>query len=133
MQEYDDISVNEALNSASNEVYGVPFGDCPLRTGFYPYWWNTNTPDDWSVSTMAVYGNGNIHLKNYVPPSHSVAVRFLSGPSLGYVGTSYQFSASAADSEDHEVRYLFDWDDGNQTLTDYYPSYATVNANHSWS
>ena len=132
---YDDISVNQALDEASNEVYGVSFGDCPLRTGFTAKWWTPPGADPMEQDdcTMAVYGNGNIHLKNYVPPSHSVAVRFLSGPSLGDLDTSYQFSASAADSEDHEVRYLFDWGDGTQNVTDYYPSYATVNAAHSWS
>jgi hypothetical protein len=83
---------------------------------------------------MAVYGNGNIHLKNYVPPPHSVAVRSLNGPTTGDVNTLYQFSASAADSQDQMVRYTFDWGDGSpQTWTDYYPSYTTVNANHSWS
>jgi len=82
---------------------------------------------------MAVYGNGNIHLKNYAPPSHSIGIRSFSGPSSGDVDVSYQFSASAADSQDHEVRYLFDWGDGNQTLTDYYPSYSTVTLNHAWS
>jgi hypothetical protein len=79
------------------------------------------------------YGNGNIHLKNYVPPPHSVAVRSLSGPTAGNIGQSYQFSASAADSQNHMVRYTFDWDDGSpQTWTDWNSSYATVVASHSW-
>jgi hypothetical protein len=128
---YDDVSVNQALDSASYQVYGYYFGNCPLRD-FTAYWWNAN-PETMPDCTMAVYGNGNIHLKNYAPPPHSVAVRYLSGPSLGNVDTSYQFSASAADSQDHRVRYLFDWGDGTQNVTDYYPSYAAVNMNHSWS
>lgn len=129
---YDDVSVNDALDSASLELLGWYFGTSPLQTGFIASWWTPGDPMEEEDCTMAVYGNGNIHLKNYVPPPHSVAVRFLSGPSLGDVDTSYQFSASAADSQDHMVRYLFDWDDDTTTLTGYYPSYATVTANHSW-
>jgi hypothetical protein len=128
----NDISVNQALDSATAMINGQYFRYSSLHTGFTAYWWHAN-PETMDDCTMAVYGNGNIHLKNYVPPSHSVAVRSLSGPSSGDIGVSYQFSASAADSQDHEVRYLFDWGDGNQTLTDYYPSYATVNVNHTWS
>jgi hypothetical protein len=129
---YDDVSVNQALDSASAQVYGQSFGNCPLRTGFTAYWWKAN-PETMPDCTMAVYGNGNIHLKNYVPPSHSVAVRSLSGPTSGNIGQSYQFSASAADSQDHMVRYTFDWDDGSpQTWTNWTSSYATIVANHTW-
>ncbi len=58
----NDVSVNSALNTASSMLYGQNFGNCPLRTGFNASWWHMDTPDDWSVSTMAVYGNGNIKL-----------------------------------------------------------------------
>ena len=130
---YDDISVTEALNRASSVVYGYSFGDCPLRTRFTAYWWDPDNPMEDEDCTMAVYGNGNIHLKNYVPPSHSVAVRSLSGLTSGDINTSYPFSASAADSQDHLVRYTFDWGDGSpQTWTDWNYSYATITASHSW-
>jgi hypothetical protein len=128
----NDISVNQALDSATAMVDGTYFKYSSLHTGFTAYWWNAD-PETMEDCTMAVYGNGNIHLKNYAPPSHSVAVRSLNGPSSGDIDVSYQFSASAADSQDHEVRYLFDWGDNTTTLTDYYPSYATINVNHTWS
>lgn len=128
----NDISVNQALDSASAVFYGQYFGGSPLRTGFYVYWWNMTTPPDWATSTMAVYGNGNIHLKNYVPPPDSVTMRSVNGPTAGDIGTSYQFSASAADSKDHRIQYTFDWGDNSQTVTDWLPNYATATASHSW-
>ena len=130
---YDDVSVNDALDSASLELLGWHFNTSPLQTGFIASWWTPGNPMEEEDCTMAVYGNGNIHLKNYVPPSHSVAVRSFIGPSSGDVDVSYQFNASAACSEGHDVRYLFDWGDGNETLTGYYDSYDTVSVSHSWS
>jgi hypothetical protein len=130
---YDGVSVNDALDSASLELLGWHFDTSPLQTGFTAYWWDPDDPMTQSDCTMAVYGNGNIHLKNYVPPSHSVAVRSFAGPSSGDVDVSYQFSASAACSEGHDVRYLFDWGDGTENVTGYYDSYDTVSVSHSWS
>ena len=64
-----DMSVNMALDQASWQEYGKRFETSQLRTGFYAYWW---VPPDqgWfptNQSTMAVYGNGNIRLRNYTP------------------------------------------------------------------
>jgi hypothetical protein len=60
---YYDVSVKTALNTTSELYFGFPFESSPLRTGFQAYWWNGT--DGWwphNDSTMAVYGNGNIHL-----------------------------------------------------------------------
>ncbi|MFW6110995.1 MAG: hypothetical protein ACOC6H_03050 [Thermoproteota archaeon] len=55
-----DMSVNYALEHASYKAWGNwHFDESPLRTGFTAYWWNVGEDDN---CTMAVYGNGNIHL-----------------------------------------------------------------------
>ena len=62
-----DISVNMALDYASWETLGYRFGESFLRTGYDAYWWmKDQDPTIWHGSTMAVYGNGNIHLRNYL-------------------------------------------------------------------
>lgn len=84
-------------------------------------------------STLAVYGNGNIHLKNF-QPSHMVTLPDVGGPTTGYAGVSYQFSARSIDSHDHNIRYRFDWGDGSPyTETGWYSNGATAYASHSWN
>jgi hypothetical protein len=125
-----DISVNQALDSASRENFGTDFLISPLRTGFYAYWW----PDDPVADcTMAVYGNGNIRLKNYDPSVHSVGRPTTYGPTSGQLNTNYTFTTSATDSYGHDIRYIFDWGDGSNTTTSYHPSGEKVSEAHSWT
>lgn len=125
-----DISVNQALDSASRENFGNDFLNSPLRTGFYAYWWPNDPQPD---CTMAVYGNGNIRLENYDPSVHSVGRPTTYGPTSGLQNTNYTFTTSAADSYGHTIRYIFDWDDGTYTTTGYYANGEKVSASHSWS
>jgi hypothetical protein len=125
----NDISVNQALDSASWNFYYSDFGSSPLKTGFTAFWWPDMEGDG---STMAVYGNGNIHLQQYEPDY--VTTPSLSGPTTGYTGISYEFNASSIDPSGHDIRYIFDWGDGSpQTWTNYHPSNTTVYANHTWT
>ena len=108
-----DISVNEALNAASNMWLGwSAFSYSPLQTGFTAHW---DGFDDQPDSTMAVYGNGNIHLKNFVPPSDVATVRSLNGPTTGTSNNQCgPFSAFATNPYGNDVIYRFDWGDGSQ-------------------
>jgi len=122
-------SVNGALDVASSQYTGASFAYSPLRTGFTPFWAGFNNT---STSTLKVYGNGNIQLKNF--EAHTVNVPSISGPTSGAVGASYSFTASSSvDSFGHRVRYIFDWADGTSTTTGYVNSGASVSASHSWS
>lgn len=60
---YDDMSVNDALDHASFELWGMYFANpyVPLR-GFTAHW---DYFTDFTDCTMAVYGNGRIQLKNF--------------------------------------------------------------------
>jgi hypothetical protein len=134
---YPDISVNQALDSASRENYGTPFSSNPLRTGFQAYWW----PDAWPQANcyMTVLGDGNIRLKNYDPSIDSVGRSTVTGPSYydnlqPYV--SYNFNAAAADSQSHQIHYYFDWGDGTGQWvpqSGYVDSGENVQASHSWT
>lgn len=126
-----ELSVNQALDAASLLTWSTLFGDRPLRNGFTAYWWNAN-PETWPNCTMAVYGNGNIFLYYYEPDF--VSTPSVSGPTSGYMGTAYEFSASSMDPYGHRVRYTFDWGDGSpQTVTGWYASGAVAHASHSWN
>jgi len=67
------------------------------------------------------------------PPQQPPTTPSVDGPSSGYVGQSYSFSASSTDPDGDNIRYTFDWDDGTSTTTGYYSSGATAYASHSWS
>ncbi|MEM2099199.1 MAG: hypothetical protein QXU99_05610 [Candidatus Bathyarchaeia archaeon] len=128
---YYDVSVNNALDSASWQFMGSSFGDSPLRNGFPAYWWNMGTQED---CTMTVYGNGRIHLKQFTPPPDAPGTPTISGPTMGNPSTSYQFSAFAGDPYAHAVQYRFDWGDGTPYTTTYpRPDGTPGTASHSWS
>lgn len=79
-------------------------------------------------------------LKNYDPSTDSVGRPTVYGPP-SYVGlqtyTEYTFTVRAADSQGHDIHYLFDWGDSTSTWVpgeyDYSPSGEYVQTTHSWS
>ena len=72
-----DISINNALDEASLDIYNEIFRDTALATNFSALWpmYNTKT-NSWTDGsgfndcTMVVYGNGNIHLFEYYIDDH---------------------------------------------------------------
>jgi hypothetical protein len=132
---YFDYSVNDVLDLVSDYRWGCgTFDESPLHEGFtavWPFYGEEGWTNDYGYgSTMAVYGNGNIHLKQFEP---EVSKPSVSGPTSGDINTLYEFSASSTDSQGHNIRYTFDWDDGTQNVTGWYSSGATAYASHSWS
>ncbi len=141
---YYDVSVNQALDSASWQFMGSNFGGSPLRTGFEAVWpldkngngyyYDEGEPQYGYGCTLAVYGNGNIHLKQFTPPPDAPGTPSISGPTTGNPSTYYQFSGFAGDPYAHPVQYRFDWGDGTPYTTTYpRPDGYPGNASHSWS
>ena len=64
---------------------------------------------------------------NY-PPSTPV----VSGPSTGYVNTSYNFTAVSTDNDSATLQYTFNWGDGETTTTEFVPNGTAVHLNHTW-
>ena len=128
---YWDMSINEALDEASLYTWEVPFGDanCPLRNGFYARWYPS--PVFETAGKMAVFGNGNIHLKQYEPDY--VTTPAVNGPTAGDISETRWFSACSLDPSGHNIRYTFDWGDETSTVTSYSSSATTVYESHSWS
>jgi hypothetical protein len=129
---YYDISVNDALDAASQQFLGCNFDNSELRNGFDAYWWGF--PVSYDVNTLAVYGNGGIHLRYYTPPSDSASTPSVSGPAEGDIGVNYEFSAFSTNPYGHDIQYRFDWGDGSPyTETGWYADGATGYASHPWS
>jgi hypothetical protein len=125
----EERSVNQALNIASVNTWDKSFEESPLQgDGFKAYWWNCG---NMTGSTLAVYGNGNIFLKNYEP--HFVSTPVVAGPDEGYASVPYEFSACSIDPSGHDVRYTFNWGDGSENVTGWYDSGEVVTMSHSWS
>jgi len=141
-----DISVNCALNAASYYQWQCDnFLYSPLKGYGFDAVWPIDKNGNGIIepeldelfignhSSLAVYGNGNIHLKNF-QPSHMVTWPYISGPTSGDAGVSYQFSAYSVDSHGHDIRYVFDWDDDSQdTWTNYSSNGEPVYVNHTWT
>ena len=64
------------------------------------------------------------------PPDTPVAP---SGPPLGQPGISYTYYASTTDPNGDQITYVFDWGDGNTSMTGAVGSGETVSLPHAWA
>jgi hypothetical protein len=136
-----DVSVNDALDWASDMQWQCDdFLNSPLTWPGFTAVWPMDKEEPYGVfenytgtsSTLAVYGNGDIHLRNF-QPSDMVTWPYVGGPTVGEVGESYQFSAYSIDSQGHDIKYTFNWGDGSENETDWYDSGEVAYMSHSWS
>ncbi|MDH5374625.1 MAG: PKD domain-containing protein [Candidatus Bathyarchaeota archaeon] len=56
----------------------------------------------------------------------------LTGPTSGYVGETYTYTARATDPDGDKIKYKFYWRDGTTTTTGFYSSGDYVSRSHSW-
>lgn len=54
------------------------------------------------------------------------------GPTSGSTGNPYKFYTSAKDPESGQLKYVFDWDDGETSVTPYLDSENAAAASHAW-
>jgi len=136
----DNVSVKSALDWASKQQWSCDtFDESVLYTGFKPVWPTFNVtskrfddiPNE-MLSTLAVYGNSDICLKNFVAP-HVVAVPSISSAWKSDVGVALYFNVASVDSYGHKVRYIFDWGDGTTTTTGYSVAGVSVSVPHVWN
>ncbi len=81
-----------------------------------------------SISSAYVVASGT------PPPNHAPNTPSTpSGPTSGYVDTSYTYSTSATDPDGDQVKYCFNWDDDTSSWTDFVESGSTSSASHSWA
>jgi len=86
------------------------------------------TPSSSTVSAEDAshyYGNT---IPNNPPNTPSIPL----GQDAGFAGTFYSFSTSATDPDKDQVKYIFDWGDGNLDTTSLTDSGSITSASHSW-
>jgi len=81
---------------------------------------NGNT-GDWSEFFQIRIGND--------PPS----VPDINGPREGKIGIEYIYNFISTDPDGDLVKFEIKWGDGNEEMTDYYPSGEEVIASHTWT
>ncbi len=54
------------------------------------------------------------------------------GPDEGETGVWYRYTTNTIDPDNDTVAYIFNWGDGNVSVTPYVPSGKTVNLAHKW-
>ena len=74
---------------------------------------------EWSFRTITRANN---------PPSTPL----LSGPTSGYIGTSYRYSISAEDPDGDDIKYAFDWGDDTTSETEFLKSGEIIAQSHAW-
>jgi fibronectin type 3 domain-containing protein len=94
--------------------------------------------------SMAVDGNDYTHISYYDVTNQDLkyvqgigndppfAPSVPSGPSAGHVGITYTYSTVAVDPDIDQVKYTFDWGDGNFSETGYVDSNISASSSHIW-
>jgi hypothetical protein len=57
----------------------------------------------------------------------------LEGTTSGRINIKHLYKISSIDPDGDQIRYLFDWGNGNKTITDYYPTGETVKISYKWN
>ncbi|UCB59351.1 MAG: hypothetical protein JSV67_03410 [Thermoplasmatales archaeon] len=55
------------------------------------------------------------------------------GPVSGRINIVHSYSTSSIEPDGGQIRYLFDWGDGNKTITEYYTSGKTIKISYKWN
>jgi hypothetical protein len=90
------------------------------------YYIKTKSIDRWHYSGWTIDGY-EVKIGNQAPEKPRI-----SGPRYGDPKVDYTYEFVADDFEDHDVKYVIDWDDGESDETDYYPANTSIQLSHSY-
>ncbi len=123
------------------------FGHCVTIVGYNDSWGDTDGGywivknswgTDWGEDGWFRIAYGECKIENsvyyYTAPNYSVGKPAAPvGPNRGGMDREYTFTAVGVDPDNDTIRYIFDWDEGNSTLSEYVKSGGSVACNYSWS
>ena len=138
-------SVIEALDKASDDLYGIPYTDTELHTEFTAYWPGNMTGKGW----MKIYGNNSTHLNQY---DFMVRAKDLNGTYYAnkdvYIDIMHNLAntnSTIKTNEGYHTVFVNDfWEPGNTgnrsffkyytyDSTKYYPNPATWPIDEDWT
>ncbi len=118
----------EAKDWASSDGNEVEIS-VPLNTAEGLYHLTVLGIYDYDCSAYSIKDvNINVELPNE-PPLKPLQ---FSGPETGYIEEVYAYSASTTDPDGDQIKYLFDWGDGEQLTSLFVNSGEIQTADHSW-
>ena len=80
--------------------------------------------DIWDDSISSKY---KVRIGNQPPEPPEIT-----GPKYGDPNQELTFTFKTYDFENEDIKYIIDWDDGDITTTEYYPSNTSIQVSHSW-
>ncbi len=111
------------VNNQSGASYNP--GTMDLNTTYY---WQIVSWDSQEESTSGPIWHFTITIAPNAPPNKPS----IAGSPSGKAGVEYEYTVSAVDPNEDNVKYFIDWDDGNTEWTDYYDSGEEVTIGHTW-
>jgi hypothetical protein len=90
------------------------------------YYIKAKSQDRWHYSGWSIEGY-EVKIGNQAPDKPEI-----SGPKYGDPDVEHTYEFVASDFEDDQIKYLIDWDDGNEIETDYYPASTPIERTHSY-
>jgi hypothetical protein len=88
--------------------------------------------------TLKVYDNDGATDKDTINVEISIANNpptkpVIDGPTTGHKNTEYEYTAVSTDPDNDSIQYIFDWDDGEKTTTEFLSNGTVTNQTHSWT
>jgi len=120
---------------SQNQKCGDALGSSKIY--FYNHFMFTEYDPDWiyrCYSTLygfTLYGDPSLSLYPISNPPEKPSTP--EGPQSGRIKIEHIYTTSSIEPDGDQIRYLFDWGDGNITITEYYPSGETVSISYRWN
>jgi len=92
------------------------------------YYWKIVSWDKYDATSEGSIWSFTTAIASNVPPNKPS----IAGLQSGKAGVEYEYTVSAVDPNEDNVKYFIDWDDGNTEETDYYGSGEEVTVGHTW-
>jgi hypothetical protein len=120
----DDPSIDNGGYWIIKDSHGTEVG----YDGFFNIEYNSLNINEWLA--WIEYDPESYEWPNEPDPPSTTTI---TGETNGKKGDEYEYTFSAADPEDYELKYYISWGDGDWEWTDYYPSGEDVTMKHTYN
>jgi len=131
----DELAFDGSGSTGSITSYSWKFGDGNTVTGVSPthvYMTDGEFTVDLTVTGPGGSNTDVTHVSVVEKPNVPPITPEIDGPQNGIKNTKYSYAAVSTDEDNDEIRYIFDWGDGETTTTDFLPIETTTTQTHKW-